>query len=413
MRRIFIFEPECAGSSGHALFALKQFSNFFKKKLKVFCITSKHLNKKNFFPEAKILNIIHFNEGDFKFKNIFKFIKILFFFIYKIFIFFSLAMKKKNFLFSTLCKIKFIPRYLPDFYNLILTKRISNNDIVFVPSGRPHILQFLVFLFFFDKKNFPEIHFRIVHPIKYRGKKDNFYKYLEMIFKEKVINKKFFFYAENQFNKKTLEKFHNLEAVIFNGISLNQKNKKIQSNLVISFLGDSKIYKGFNKIPNLLKILQATKFSNRIKFIIQISNFDLKIKSSILEIKKIATKFNNISLIEGPINNNEFNKYLKNTDIMPLLHPINRAKTFGSGFIYSCVGSEIILIIPQGVENWKNRIPGKSFLEARTVKDYAAKIQFIIKNINYYKELAKFTKKNYLKNLSKNKLIRRLMYNDY
>ena len=128
-----------------------------------------------------------------------------------------------------------------------------------------------------------------------------------MIFKEKVINKKFFFYAENQFNKKTLEKFHNLEAVIFNGISLNQKNKKIQSNLVISFLGDSKIYKGFNKIPNLLKILQATKFSNRIKFIIQISNFDLKVKSSILEIKKIATKFNNISLIEGPINNNEFN----------------------------------------------------------------------------------------------------------
>ena len=60
MKRIFIFEPECSGPAGHALNSLRQYSIFFKEKLKVICITNKSLNKKYFFKEAKILNIINF-----------------------------------------------------------------------------------------------------------------------------------------------------------------------------------------------------------------------------------------------------------------------------------------------------------------------------------------------------------------
>ena len=44
-----------------------------------------------------------------------------------------------------------------------------------------------------------------------------------------------------------------------------------------------------------------------------------------------------------------FEKELKKCDIMPLLHSSNRAKTFGSGFLYSCMGSEIIMIIPKNL----------------------------------------------------------------
>ena len=79
MRRLFIFEPECAGPSGHALNSLRQYSIFFKRKVKIFCITSKLLNKKFFFKESKILNIINFNEGCFKISNFKNCIKNFFF----------------------------------------------------------------------------------------------------------------------------------------------------------------------------------------------------------------------------------------------------------------------------------------------------------------------------------------------
>ena len=67
-----------------------------------------------------------------------------------------------------------------------------------------------------DKKNFPTIHFRIVHPVKFRKNRDNFFKYLDFFENLKLINKKIFFYAENNRYKDTLERFHKLDTSIFN-----------------------------------------------------------------------------------------------------------------------------------------------------------------------------------------------------
>ena len=79
MKRLFIFEPECSSSLGHSLNSLHQYSKFFKKKLKVYCITSALLEKKFFFKEGQILNIINFKEGCFKIKDFFNFLRNLFF----------------------------------------------------------------------------------------------------------------------------------------------------------------------------------------------------------------------------------------------------------------------------------------------------------------------------------------------
>ena len=266
MKRLFIFEPECSDPLGHSLNSLRQYSIFFKKKLNVYCITNASLKKKFFFKEGKILNIISFKEGCFKIKDFFNFTKNLFFFIYKIFSFVVFVIYNKSlFKFISACtKLCFVPRYIPDLYRLKKYKKINNKDSIFIPSGRPHILQSILFLYFLDKKNFPTIHFRIVHPVKYRKNRDNFFKYLDIFENFKLINKKIFFYAENNKYKETLERFHKFDTSIFNGISIT-KSEKSNKNIIISFLGESKNYKGFYKIPKLIKILQK-KYLKKLKF---------------------------------------------------------------------------------------------------------------------------------------------------
>ena len=120
--------------------------------------------------------------------------KNLFFFIIKIFRFIAniLSAKKLLNLITALSKICFIPRYIPDLYQLKIKHKIHFNDIIFIPSGRPHILQSIIFLYLLDKKIF-QYHFRIVHPVKYRKKKDNFFKYLDIFKNLDLVNKKIFF----------------------------------------------------------------------------------------------------------------------------------------------------------------------------------------------------------------------------
>jgi hypothetical protein len=414
MKRLFIFEPECSSQAGHALNSLRQYSIFFKKRLEVYCITSKLLNKKYFFNESKILNIINFNEGCFKIINLRNFAKNLFLFLFKVIYLLILISYKNetlNFL-KVFRKIFFIPRYIPDMFKFFLNIKIKNSDVIFIPSGRPHTLQALAFLFLYDRNNFPQTHFRIVHPIKFRKDKDNFFKYLDIFKKNDVVNKKIFFYAENNKYKKTLERFHRLDTTIFNGLSIT-KAAKLKDKINISFLGESNVYKGFKKIPKFIELISKKKIFKKIQINIQVLNIKKMTLASEKYLRILSNKFKNIKILEGPLNNFEFETELEKCDIMPLMHSSNRAKTFGSGFLYSCMGSEIIMIIPKNISNWKKLIPVRSYLEAKYINEYVAKTELIIKNLNYYKKLAKKTKVEYLKSLNKNKLIKRIVESKY
>jgi hypothetical protein len=414
MKRLFIFEPECSSQAGHALNSLRQYSIFFKKKLEVYCITSKLLNKKYFFNESRILNIINFNEGCFKIINLRNFAKNLFLFLFKVIYLLILISYKNetlNFL-KVFRKIFFIPRYIPDMFKFFLNIKIKNSDVIFIPSGRPHTLQALAFLFLYDRNNFPQTHFRIVHPIKFRKNRDNFFKYLDIFKKNDAVNKKIFFYAENDKYKKTLERFHRLDTTIFNGLSITNASK-LKDKINISFLGESNVYKGFKKIPKFIELISKKKIFKKIQINIQVLNIRKVTLASEKYLRILSNKFKNIKILEGPLNNFEFESELEKCDIMPLMHSSDRAKTFGSGFLYSCMGSEIIMIIPKNISNWKKLIPVRSYLEAKYINEYVAKTELIIKKLNYYKKLAKKTKVEYLKSLYKNKLIKRIVENKY
>lgn len=414
MKRIFIFEPECSGPAGHALNSLRQYSIFFKKKLKVICITNKSLNKKYFFKEAKILNIINFKEGCFKIQNFINSPKNLFFFLFKVinlFIATSFKYKILNLL-QVIKKIYFIPRYIPDILKFCSDFQIKSGDIIFVPSGRPHILQSLTFLFLYDQNNFPTIHFRIVHPIKFRKNKDNFYKYLNFLNENEIINKKIFFYAENEKYKKTLERFHKLNTVIFNGLSITDSIKS-KNKINISFLGESNVHKGFRKIPKFIELISKKKYFGKIQINVQILNIKKTTRDISIYLKVLSRKFKNLKILEGPLSNRKFENELKKTDIMPLLHSPNRAKNFGSGFLYTCMGSEIVMIIPKNINMWKKLIPFKSYLEAKNINEYVTQTGLIVKKLDHYKQLAKKTKIKYLESVNKNKLIERIISNEY
>jgi hypothetical protein len=414
MKRIFIFEPECSGPAGHALNSLRQYSIFFKEKLKVICITNKSLNKKYFFKEAKILNIINFKEGCFKIQNFINFTKNLFLFLFNvIYLFIEITFKFKILnLLQVIKKIYFIPRYMPDILKFFSKFQIKSSDIIFIPSGRPHILQSLTFLFLYDKNNFPTIHFRIVHPIKLRKNKDNFYKYLNIFKENNIINKKIFFYAENEKYKKTLERFHKLDTVIFNGLSITDSIKS-KNKINISFLGESNVYKGFNKISKFIELISKKNYFGKIQINVQILNVKKTTRDASIYLKVLSKKFKNLKILEGPLSNRKFENELKKTDIMPLLHSPNRAKTFGSGFLYTCMGSEIVMIIPKNINIWKKLIPFKSYLEAKNINEYVTQTGLIVKKLDHYKQLAKKTKIKYLESVNKNKLIERIISNEY
>jgi hypothetical protein len=297
-------------------------------------------------------------------------------------------------------------------FKFFLNIKIKNSDVIFIPSGRPHILQALAFLFLYDRNNFPQTHFRIVHPIKFRKNRDNFFKYLDIFKKNDAVNKKIFFYAENDKYKKTLERFHRLDTTIFNGLSITNASK-LKDKINISFLGESNVYKGFKKIPKFIELISKKKIFKKIQINIQVLNIRKVTLASEKYLRILSNKFKNIKILEGPLNNFEFESELEKCDIMPLMHSSNRAKTFGSGFLYSCMGSEIIMIIPKNISNWKKLIPVRSYLEAKYINEYVAKTELIIKKLNYYKKLAKKTKVEYLKSLYKNKLIKRIVENKY
>lgn len=181
-KKLIIIEPECKSPSGHGLSSLQNYYEFFKSSQNVICVTNKNLKKKYFFSK-KIFNYFSVGEEYFKIKKIIDFFfitpKYFYFFFQCMCLLFEIIFDKKFKIFlKCFCFNSFkIPRYLPDLVNILKKIKIKNNDNLFIPSGRPITLQALYFLINIYPEYFPNIHFRIVHPIKWRGRKDNFFNF--------------------------------------------------------------------------------------------------------------------------------------------------------------------------------------------------------------------------------------------
>ena len=105
----------------------------------------------------------------------------------------------------------------------------------------------------------PNIHCRVLYPPKDKKLK-NFYFYCKNIIKNK---KNFFVYSEVTNIKDMIEKKLSSNVDITTSIYSFNVKKKENNNFVIGFLGDSRVDKGFNKIPTFLeKIHRCKRFKN-------------------------------------------------------------------------------------------------------------------------------------------------------
>ena len=155
------------------------------------------------------------------------------------------------------------------------------------------------------------------------------------------------------------------------------------SSFTIGFLGESRVDKGFNKLPDLIRSV-LTKIQN-INIIIQFSEKIYpeteKYKKEIIEL----SKFNRgIKIVNGYLDYFEYRKLLKEINIMPILYDADKLNFVGSGLFYSCITHEIPIIIPKSASLIKNDLKYKSFLEANTIEEYVDSIDKISKSYEFY-----------------------------
>ena len=108
------------------------------------------------------------------------------------------------------------------------------------------------------------------------------------------------------------------------------------SSFTIGFLGESRVDKGFNKLPDLIRLV-LKKIQN-INIIIQFSEKIYpeteKYKKEIIEL----SKFNRgIKIINGYLDYFEYRKLLKEINIMPILYDADKLNFVVSGLFYSCI----------------------------------------------------------------------------
>jgi hypothetical protein len=248
----------------------------------------------------------------------------------------------------------------------------------------------------------PNIHCRVLYPPKDKKLK-NFYFYCNAIIKNK---KNFFIYSEVSNIKNMIEKKLLYNVDITTGVySFNVKNKK-DSSFVIGFLGDSRVDKGFNKIPNFLENIHNNKNFN---FVIQLSKRVFpETEYSRNEIIKMAKTNSRILIKEGYLDFYEFRKLLQIIDIMPIIYDPNQMNFAGSNIFFRCIANEIPMIIPKNINNIKKFLTFNSFLESESIEDYINQCIKISNNYEFYLNEAKKESALYKRNISKDPLISRV-----
>jgi len=404
MKKIILFEPEVKNGVGHHLDNLIGLSVNLKNNNIIMAFLNKEFKKRDFFIpgfiKIKPIIVTLNNNLLLNIKN--------FFFIIKKFIFFFYYFKKKNklliFLKSFILNFFKIPIYFFSFYEEFIKINLNEKDHLLIQSCRPEDIKLIYFLCCLEK-NIPNIHIKLIYPPKKR-----FFYYAKKIIKLKNIKNKFFIYSEIISIKNIIESNIAQKSDITIP-SYDHYKRKVISNykkeLTLGFLGESRVEKGFDKLPFLLEEIYKKK--NNFKFIVQLSDTIYpETKYAREEIINLAKYNKNIILYFGFLNFLNWRIFLKKINIMPLIYMKSYVDDVSSGLFYSCISHEIPMVIPKNTLYMKNLLRYKGFHEAESIPEYIDRLYKISYNYNYYLREMKKEAKEYKTLLRKDVLIKRV-----
>ena len=381
-KKIFLFEAELTKGSGHHYDQLVENSIYYKERGEIYWIVNKNFNSKDLYiPKfVKILKCINSAKRNFSKKKPYELFlitkNILSNFIFKIY--FLLKFNKISVI--TLLNIFKIPKYFSSFLKNLDPKFFTSDDIIIFQTARIDDFELGNFLSKLDYKC--KMHFRIMQ-LNRKKRLKKFVNIINGLYKKKKLFNDIFIYTENNFQKEKIKELTNIDVEIFyNNLNFSKKNYG-KSDFCIGFVGESRLDKGFDKIPKIIEELNLDKSINK-NFFIQISNCPKNlnhIKNKIYDLKK---EFANIKIVEGYLNYFEYKKLLSKIDIMPILHTPEQLKFNGSGLVFSAITNEIPLVIPKYANYVHQILKNKSFTEAENLEEYILGIKSIIKDYDNY-----------------------------
>ena len=386
--KLILVESEMLGPKGHFLDNLIETTNSFKSRNKILWILNKKFSHNGTYLPKKIkiykkITSNIFKRKQNKFLYILEELTLFLLNLLNIFYYFFYFIKEKkilNYLKALTSNYFLLPRYFSSFFKIYKKLNLSKNDHIFFQTARRKDMALVNFLIKIDD-NHPKFHIRVMLPPKKRFK--GFFYYLKQIEKQ-IIHKKVYFYLWSDYNYKLfLKNSKSKNGIHKSNIPWSFYKRKIKNkDHVIGFMGDARRARGFNHLPELIKILNKKK--NSYKFIIQFS----KISDDLLIVRNklysMAKKNKKIIIIEKYCDYQEFRNILKKIDIMPIIHKSQEINKVTSGTMYSCVSNQIPTVIPIGTKFMADILKYKSYEKAGNLIEFADKINQISRNYNLY-----------------------------
>ncbi len=228
-----------------------------------------------------------------------------------------------------------------------------------------------------------------------------FFYYLRLI-DEELKNKRAFIYLWSDFNFKTfLQKSVSKKGIFKSNIPWSFYSRKLKKkNHTIGYIGDARKARGFHLLPQIIDNL--LKKNKSLKFLIQFSKISDDLHNTRDELYKRSIKNKKIKIIEKYVDYKQFTNYLKEIDIMPILHDSDEINKVTSGTMYTCIPYEIPMVVPKGTTFMNKILKRKSYEKANNVNNYTNKILKISKNYRFY-----------LNNIKQNsKILKKILDND-
>jgi len=395
-KKLIFIEPLLKDPGGHHMDNLIETTLFFKESNEIHWLLNENFKKKKLFvPDDVFIHSYIPDEN----KNFLKKIKSLIIFLFSI-------IENKNLI--KLIKILYknffsFPSYFNhEVYRFFKSQKFEKEDIILIQSCRPKDVELIYFLSGLIE-TMPKIIMRVLYPPKKKKFKDFYYHTKKLIDDKNFVK----IFTEVSTTKNYIKERLNYDVKNFTQI-YTFYNRPIPKKFTLGFLGESRIDKGFDRLPNFIKILSEKKID--CNYIIQFSKKNYsktdKIKEQIIDISK---KNHNIKIIDGYIDFWEYRNLLKEINIMPLLYDAEKLNFVGSGLFYSCITHEIPMIIPTEANLLEEYLVFNSFEKANTDEEYVHSLIKIINNYeNYLDECKKFSS-SYNKDIINDPLVREII----